>query len=179
MTLLQELSQNNGPIYQIYCDLDGVLADFDARFEHFTGISPREYEETAIQQLGSKKGKEKFWNLIDEQIGVRFWRGIPLMPGALELWNYLKPHVPIILTAPSRNEVSKIGKRLWVQDNLGTGIPIVFKQAQQKTDLASPTSILIDDRLDNIQSWKSKNGIGILYEGDIMKIIRELQKMGI
>jgi ABC-type multidrug transport system fused ATPase/permease subunit len=39
--------------------------------------------------------------------------------------------------------------------------------------------ILIDDRLDNILQWKSKNGIGLLYEGDTKKIITELKKLGL
>ena len=25
--------------YQIYCDMDGVIADFEARFDHFFGVS--------------------------------------------------------------------------------------------------------------------------------------------
>ncbi len=176
MTLIEQLTEGQ---YQLYCDLDGVLADFDARFEHFTGMLPRDYEEQAIQQLGEKKGKEKFWNLIDEQIGVRFWRGIPWMPEGQQLWDYIKPFNPSILTAPSRNEVSIIGKKLWVQDNIGKDIPIIFKQAKEKSDLSGPNKILIDDREDTILSWKSKNGIGLLYKGDTQEIIRELNKIGI
>ena len=29
------------PPYKIYCDMDGVLTDFEARFEHFTGTNPK------------------------------------------------------------------------------------------------------------------------------------------
>jgi hypothetical protein len=169
--LIKILNEDIQDLYQIYMDLDGCLADFDARFEHFYGILPKEYEETAIQQFGEKIGKEKFWHSIDEVIGVRFWRGIPLTPGGMELWDYIKQFNPIILTAPSRNEVSKIGKRLWVQDNLGSNIPIEFRASSRKQELSGPGKILIDDRLDNILGWKSKNGIGLLYEGDSKKII--------
>lgn len=179
MTLIKTLTEDMENQYQIYCDLDGVLADFDTRFEHFTGILPREYEERAIRQYGEIKGKEKFWNLIDDEIGVRFWRGIPWMPEGEELWDYIKRYGPTILTAPSKNDVSRTGKTLWVQDHLGVGIPIEFKAAKEKHVFAGPRKILIDDRLDTIQSWKAKNGIGLLYKGDTQEIIKELSKMGL
>ena len=30
--------------YKIYCDMDGVLTDFESRFEHYTGMHPQAYE---------------------------------------------------------------------------------------------------------------------------------------
>lgn len=165
--------------YQIYCDLDGVLADFNARFEHFSGMHPDEYMEVATRQFGEKIAKQRFWNLIDDQVGVRYWRGIPWMPEGQELWNYIKQFNPIILTAPSYNEVSIIGKKLWVQDHLGSNIPIEFRQAKQKVEFAGPNKILIDDREDTITSWKAQNGIGLLYQGKTEPIIRELKKLGL
>lgn len=165
--------------YQIYQDLDGCLADFDARFEHFSGMNPDEYMETAIRQFGEKIGKQRFWNLIDDQVGVRYWRGMGWMSEGQELWNYIKQFNPIILTAPSRNEVSIIGKKLWVQDNLGSNIPIEFRQAKQKVEFAGPNKILIDDKESTIMNWKNKGGIGLLYTGDTEDTIRELKKMGL
>lgn len=179
MTLLEELSVDISNQYQIYQDLDGCLCDFDERFEHYSGMDPKEYETQAIQQYGEKMGKQKFWNLIDDQVGVRFWRGMKWMPEGKELWDYVKKYKPIILTAPSMNEVSRIGKKLWVQDNLGSNIPIEFKRSSQKHEFSKPNAILIDDRVENIQSWKSKNGIGILYKGNTNEVIRELKKIGL
>ena len=56
------------PPYKIYCDMDGVLTDFESRFDHFTGMNPQEYER--------KYGEAQFWHLIDSEIGVRFWVGM-------------------------------------------------------------------------------------------------------
>lgn len=165
--------------YKIYCDLDGTLSDFEERFEHFSGLTPDEYKEKAEREFGPKIGPQRFWQLIDDQVGVRFWRGMRWMPEGQELWNYIKQFNPIILTAPSANEVSRIGKKLWVQDNLGSNIPIEFKNSEQKADFSGPNNILIDDREDIIQSWKSKNGIGLLYQGETEPIILELKKLGL
>ena len=53
------------PQYKIYCDMDGVLTDFESRFEHYSGMSPKEYE--------NKHGIKAFWNLIDVEVGIVFW----------------------------------------------------------------------------------------------------------
>jgi hypothetical protein len=163
--------------YTIFCDMDGVLCDFEGRFEHFTGLSPDQYREKAKREYGEKKVDEKFWDIIDHQIGLRFWRGMSWMPEGKELWNYIKPYKPTLLTAPSWHNSSKEGKQLWVGDHI-SGTPIVFKQADKKADLSGPNKILIDDREDTIMNWKHKNGIGILYTST-EQAINELKQLGI
>jgi hypothetical protein len=163
--------------YQIFSDMDGVLCDFEARFEHFAGLSPDEYRKEISQKYGEKQVDKMFWNLIDKQIGVRFWRGIPWMPGGKQLWEYIKPYNPTLLSSPSWDESSRMGKSLWVKDHI-PGTPLIFRQAKQKSDFAGPNKILIDDREDTIMSWKSKNGIGILYK-NTDQTINELKQLGI
>jgi hypothetical protein len=163
--------------YQIYCDMDGVLCDFEGRFEHFTGLSPDQYRAKAQKEYGEKKVDEKFWDIIDHQVGLRFWRGMPWMSEGRELWDYIKPYKPTLLTAPSWHNSSKEGKQLWVDDHI-SGTPIVFKQADKKSDLSGPNKILIDDREDTIINWKHKNGIGILYTST-KQVINDLKQLGI
>ncbi|MDB4232352.1 hypothetical protein N9795_01460 [Candidatus Pelagibacter sp.] len=163
--------------YTIYCDMDGCLCDFEARFEHFTGLSPDEYRKEISQKYGEKQVNKMFWDLIDKQIGVRFWRGIPWMPGGQQLWNYIKPHNPTLLSSPSFDDSSRMGKSLWVKDHI-PGTPLIFRQAKQKSDFAGPNKILIDDREDTIMNWKAKNGIGILYK-NTDQTINDLKKLGI
>jgi hypothetical protein len=163
--------------YQIYCDMDGVLCDFESRFEHFTGMSPDQYRAKAQKEYGDKKVDEKFWDIIDHQVGLRFWRGMSWMPEGRELWDYIKSYKPILLTAPSWHNSSREGKQLWVNDHI-SGTSIIFKQANKKSDLAGPNKILIDDREDTIISWKAKNGIGILYK-NTDQTINELKQLGI
>ena len=178
MDLIKMLNEDMQDSYQIYQDLDGCLCDFESRFEHFSGISPEEYKQRAEREFGPKIGIQKFWDLIDNQVGLRFWRGMSWMPEGPQLWNYIKQYNPIILTAPSRNDVSVEGKTHWVQDNLGD-YDIEFRQAERKSDLAGPNQILIDDKLETILSWKSKGGIGIHYTGNVEQVIKELQQLGL
>jgi len=178
MNLNELLNEGMSDQYQIYCDMDGVLCDFEKRFEHFSGLTPEEYKYRAEREFGPKIGIQKFWELIDDQVGIRFFRGMSWMPQGHELWDYIKNNNPTLLTAPSRNDVSVEGKKLWVEDNLGD-YPIIFKQAHEKPELAGPNKILIDDREDTILSWRARNGIGILYTGDTEATILELKKMGI
>lgn len=150
--------------------MDGVLCDFEKRFKEFSkGLSPKEYE--------NKYGKEEFWNLIDEKIGVRFWVGIPWMPEGKKLWNYIKKYNPTLLSAPSRNNESRLGKRLWVKNNL-PGTKLVLSSAKNKPNYAESNHILIDDRKSTIDSWRSKGGIGILFKSTD-QVISELKELGL
>ena len=90
--------------YPLFVDMDGVLTDFEKRFGDFTPLSPNEYKE--------QYGIEKFWDLIDNKTGVRFWVGMPWMPDGKILWNFVKHLNPTILSSPSQQEQSKIGKHL-------------------------------------------------------------------
>lgn len=178
LSLKKVLLENLTDSYQIYCDMDGTLTDFEGRFEHFTGIIPSLYKSQAVGEFGEKIGMDRFWDVIDNQVGIRFWRGMGWMPEGRELWDYIKPHKPKILTAPSRHPSSREGKQMWVKENLGD-FEVIFKNSESKSQLAKPNHILIDDRPEIINSWKVNNGIGILYVGDTNEVIRELNKLGI
>jgi hypothetical protein len=141
--------------YKLYCDMDGVLTDFDSRFKFFANMKPEVYE--------AKYGTDKFWNLIDNKIGVRFWTGMEWMPEGEKLWDYIKKYKPTLLSAPSRQNESRFGKRLWVKNNL-PGFDLILANAAKKQNYSGKNKILIDDRKDNIEQWKSKGGIGILFQ---------------
>ena len=87
------------PPYKIYCDMDGVLTDFESRFEHYTGKHPQVYEK--------EFGLESFWHLIDVKVGVGFWVGMDFMPRGKELWDFIKSYQPDLLTSPSRHNNSR------------------------------------------------------------------------
>jgi hypothetical protein len=156
--------------YTIYSDMDGVLSDFDKRFMEFSdGIPPGQYEQ--------RRGKEEFWKLIDDTVGVPFWAGMDWMSDGKEYWNYIEKYNPIILSAPSKKEESKYGKRIWKKRNMPNN-KMILVPAWKKKEYANPTSILIDDRADNINQWEAAGGIGILHT-DAASTIAKLKKLGL
>ena len=152
--------------YKIYCDMDGVLADFESGYEELTGIDLR----------GEFKKGDDFWDPI-KVAGVGFWAGLKWMSDGQELWDYLKPFNPVLLSAPSREQSSRIGKHVWVKHKI-PGTKLILRYAKQKQELATPESILIDDRQINIDQWEAAGGIGILHTSTA-NTIQQLQKLGL
>ncbi len=153
--------------YTIYCDMDSVLVDFDRGYQELTGMTT---------QQADTSGVEAFWDPLTKA-GAKFWITLNWMPDGKQLWDYIKKYNPILLSAPSREESSKLGKRVWVKREL-PGTKLILKYAPQKQEYASPTSILIDDRQKNIDQWEAAGGIGILHTSTA-NTIEQLKKLGL
>jgi len=164
-----EIVDSPEPELTIYCDMDGVLCDFEKRFEEFGHMPPREYEK--------KYGTKQFWKLIDEEVGIRFWVGMPWMPDGKELWNFLKPFNPTLLSAPSRNNESRLGKRLWVRNHI-PGTKLILASKFNKPQYSQKNSILIDDMASTIEKWDAEGGIGILHTSAV-STIEQLKQLGL
>ena len=155
---------------KIYCDMDGVLVDFDKRFGELSAWGPKKFIE--------KNGLDEFWQTIDER-GVGFWVGMDWMEDGKMLWEYLKVNHDVeLLSSPSRSEHSRLGKRLWVR-NHKLGVKLNLAYSYNKKKYAAPNHVLIDDRKDNIEGWESEGGIGILHtstEDTIVKLLNIVYK---
>ena len=99
------------------------------------------------------------------------------MPGSQEYWDYIKKYNPILLSAPSRNNESRLGKRMWAKRNL-PGVKLILSFANNKKNYANENSILIDDREKNINQWKEAGGIGILHTS-VASTIAQLKELGL
>jgi hypothetical protein len=153
--------------YTIYCDMDSVLVDFDRGYQELTGMTT---------QQADASGVETFWDPISKA-GAKFWITLNWMSDGKQLWDYIKKYNPILLSAPSREESSKLGKRVWVKREL-PGTKLILRYAPQKQEYASPTSILIDDRQKNIDQWEAAGGIGILHTSTA-NTIEQLKQLGL
>ena len=157
--------------YKIYCDMDGVLTDFEERFDHFTGMHPQAYEK--------KHGTPSFWNLIDVKIGLRFWSEMNWMPEGQRLWSFIAPFQPTLLTSPSRDNTSRLGKNTWVKNNLPQSPKVIFAYSKSKQQYANENSILIDDKPSNIEEWEASGGIAIrCKDGNVTPVIKKLKELG-
>jgi hypothetical protein len=161
----EELNPNP---YTLYCDLDGVLCDFERRFEDLTGLPPKEYKDI--------NGQDEFWKAVDEE-GVGFWAGMPWMPDGEQLWKFIRPLKPTLLSSPSWDNSSRLGKRLWVKRNTpDTKLILAFRA--NKKQYSKENSILIDDLKATIDEWNAGGGIGILHTS-ATSTIEQLKELGL
>jgi hypothetical protein len=168
---IYEVEQTKG--IQIYCDMDGVLCDFDERFDHYYGASPMEYR--------NENGIKGFEDAVNKA-GIDFWAKMNWMPGGQELWSIIGKYNPYILTSPSKFEFAKEGKKLWVETNLNPQPKkILFAPTGEKHSYMTmdpKKSMLIDDFWSNLAPWKALGGISILHR-DINKTKDILSKFRI
>ena len=160
ITILEDTAKSR---FDIYCDMDGVLCDFDAQFDHFYGITPKEYSE--------QYGRAIFNKAIDDA-GIDFWAKMPWMEGGKDLWGDISKYGVTILSAPGFFKYAKEGKKKWIAENL---IPIpknvIFAQSKEKQSILLDLpeaqikkSILIDDLYMNIKPWQDMGAIGITHK---------------
>jgi hypothetical protein len=81
------------PLFRIFCDLDGVLVDFDAGVVQLCG------------KLPSQISSGFLWSSIAK--APSFFEDLPWCQDGPELWNAIRPHRPTILTGVSRAAVAK------------------------------------------------------------------------
>ena len=167
-SLNQYLVEFDNP--QIYCDMDGVVADF-LKFTR--------------NALGGNKFKDKFW----QDIPVDTFAQLDKMPYADVLWGYIKKFRPIMLTAAPRESRGAIAKRApqdkirWMKKNFGLGerdMRVVKRQDKKKfakDGRDKRPNVLIDDHAGNIKEWEAAGGIGILHT-DAASTINDLKRIG-
>lgn len=174
------------PKYQIYCDMDGVLTNFEKRFvDMLQQEGPKYYSKATIAQVTRPKhfealeGQAEFWKFIDQYVGIEFWSGMEWMPNGKALWSFIEPYGPKLLTSPSRDNTSRLGKRLWVKDHLVPAPEVIFRFGDAKSDFANENAILIDDKPSNLAAFAAKGGIALeVKDGEIQSVINKLKELG-
>ena len=171
--------------YTTYCDLDGVLCDFDGAFRK---LIPEEelaslFEDTQVQNdLGNstftkyaiKHGWDATWKVIEDS-GPTFFLDLEWLPDGKKLWNYLIKNfsnIEILTGSPLHKvgEWAKYAKDTWCKRELGD-VKVNHKIGKLKQEFVkSPTDILIDDANRNTRNWKASGGIAILHINTIQTI---------
>ena len=177
MSILQQLNlfeSTNEQNFKIFLDLDGTITDWEKSFRDLgddltKGLTGKEYE--------NKFGREPLWELITKEGKLDFWSEMGWMNDGRKLWNYVKKFNPTILSTPTRSNLSKQGKEMWIKRELGEKVPFIF--AKDKYKYADINSILIDNYDKKINDWINLgDGIGILHQS-ADKTIEELKKYGL
>ena len=139
--------------YNVYCDLDGVLVDFDGGFARIFG-------EGTPNEFIAAHSKNKFFKAL--RSCSHFFRELDWLPDGEALWSYIQQYNPIILTAPVLNmEHCETDKIEWVKRHLGENVHVIV--SSDKSAFADGASVLIDDQDKNILPWVAAGGIAIKH----------------
>ena len=199
------INEQEGRLPQIYCDMDGVLVDFEQGV-----VNQINKDLQMIRQMEDKKNLVKIQRALDSlgrdevvlddmrgksatskpvrdymygRVGndADFWAHLPWMPNGKELWDFIAPYEPFILTSPMQKG-SEIGKAFWIDSNLSPAPEKVFMSHEKYNwalDENGEPSILIDDWSKNIVPWAKKGGIAIQHvNANTSVTIETLRKMG-
>ena len=174
--------------YQIYCDMDGVLVDFEGgAVKYITNKLQSGEAEELKAELGRDFIEKKD---INKNRSVRkfmykelehhadYWRDLEWTPDGKKLWSHIAPYNPYILTSPM-GKGSEIGKQEWIDKNLNPPPPEKIFMHHDKYTRATTNgkpNILIDDFSKNTIPWKDAGGIAILHTSTA-KTIQELEEI--
>ena len=202
----QYLTEQETRLPQIYCDMDGVLVDFEAgivkqinddldMLQSLSTNGSLARVQKALASIGRDhiiiddlKGKAQHQRAIRNYMYSRvgndssFWYHLPWMPGGRELGAFISPYKPHILTSPMQ-QGSEIGKAFWVDENLKPNLPDRVFMSREKhkwaVDPQGRQNILIDDWLKNTVPWANAGGIAVQHvNGNTSATIATLKELG-
>jgi hypothetical protein len=164
---------------ELYCDYDGVLVDFRGGVLETCGKGYMD------PYYNTKEGEKERGDIL-AKAGPEFWANLKPLPDYEQLWTYLKPLDPYILTAHAswcevNAQNSRDGKILWnakytqVHPYKLLVVKRDDKQNWAKNQKGVP-NILVDDYKKNIKQWESAGGIGV-YHKSAAQTIAELQEI--
>ena len=151
---------------QLFCDLDGVLADFDGHYERVFGLRP------------TKEGGQVDWRKMAAH--GDFFAGISPLPDAAKLWSRIERHNPIILTGIPGGIVPEAAqnKHDWVRRYVSKEVEVRCCKVRQKYLHAEVGDVLIDDRERYALWWTDVGGIWITHNS-AAETIAVLDGMGL
>lgn len=169
----------------IFCDVDGVLANFDKGLETYFGVSRANVDNFLMRHDG--------WSKIAAK-QPRLFAKLPMLPGAKGLINGLVTFRDAglirlsFLTAipeewynhPILRKSSTYDKIEWVTRHFqkipAKSVLVVRRadkqlSAQNEVRAGNPPPVLIDDYSKNIREWERAGGLGIQYQSSQQALI--------
>lgn len=184
-------------INKLFLDLDGVICDFDNGI--YSVVSKLIEDGEFIKTLTDieKKNAISIWKILrpEKESGVRtvmknpdfkntirkfiayekdWWANLKWTSDGKELWDYVKQYNPTILSSSLGGTNATPGKTQWVKKNLGDNVKCDI--IDDKETLATPDSLLIDDRSQIVKKFADAGGQIILHT-DTSSTIRKLKMM--
>lgn len=175
---------------KVFLDMDGVLADFDGWLASH-GIRNITHHIHRPKETWTEEEKEIDKIVVDQMSQPGFFRNLPLMTNAHELW--LTAGDPFVLTARPKyregslkEELPDFGDRVaneklsWLRDyfDIKNNRFVCCLREQKvlyaKEDIGMP-NILVDDLLVNCQEWEAQGGVAVLFR-NMDQAVKDLRK---
>ena len=180
---------NAGKDFKIFCDLDGVLVDFDAGVQRLFGKRPDELHSS------------KLWGGIHKATPP-FYASLPWTSDGKQLWNAIKHLNPDILTGVPLSNKARLEKAAWCRSELGLPtnhvdmagkksaheavsgrrqediVNIITCWSRNKHFESGRMAVLIDDREALAEKWRDYGGI-FVHHTSTPKTLSELKRHGI
>lgn len=148
---------------QLFVDMDGVLADFDA---HYRAVFNRKADKV-LDNVD--------WAAVRKVNG--FYLNMPPMPDFNLLWTFISRYDPIVLTGiPMAVPEAQDNKRAWVRKHIGSDVEVRCCRSKDKYVHAIPGDILIDDWEKYKDLWIGAGGAWITHT-DAKSTIKRLAEI--
>lgn len=146
-------------IEHICCDVDDVVADFGgAMCKHF-GI-----EQSTVTSWSCHEAcgvTEKEWRSWLNSRPIYFWEQLKVMPGAHAFIDFCQSIAPVTFTTAANFSPSCLyGRKVWMQEHFPN---VKFAVIEEKSLLAQPGRVLIDDADKNVKAFREAGGEAITF----------------
>ena len=204
--------QGGSEQYQLFCDMDGVLVNFEGGVLEHMNQRLQELKDqpdhpdyklarSAAKELGgwdvvinkwhiarsdqegslkrNYRTRDFMYRLVEDDVDL--WANLGWEKGGKQLWDYIKDIPGLeILSAPMA-EGSKVGKRIWVERELGLPASKVNLADSKKPygEWNGKQGLLIDDRDKYVNEFRAGGGIAIKHDpNNVDNTIKQLQQYG-
>ncbi|CAJ1332744.1 unnamed protein product [Effrenium voratum] len=167
---------------KVYCDLDGVLADFNkgclALFPEGGCIAEKipthtvtrlSYEEESEMWRRVESKSDFFLSLDWTSDGQELWRWID--------WNVVPPAAVLTgLPLGRAGQMAAKQKEQWCLQRLGAHVSVFCCGTRNKQKFSGPNCVLIDDRNDLREAWEARGGV-FIHHTSAAESIRQLKEV--
>lgn len=130
-------------------------------------MQPRAYQD--------RYGSDRFWDRLRGHGG--FYRELPLMPDARELFDSVAHLNPVILTGCPQGGWAEAQKVAWAEEHF-PGTKMITCAAREKSRYMRPGDVLVDDTLKFRHLWEQAGGL-FIHHRNAKESLAALQEHGI
>lgn len=183
---------------RLYCDLDGVLVDFEAGIRTIFPDLPDDFSSFHIPDLK----RSTMWQKVKQ--ADAFFERLPWTRDGRRLWHAIRALEPTILTGVPNHPSSRVEKLRWCERELGVDVNHIDMAGHFRSHLnmngkakvpdkcnvitcwsdnkhfeSGPNAVLIDDRLCLRERWEAAGGIFVHHDGDVDSTLQKLREIGL